>query len=85
MNILKIHCIIYIIIQKERVRDLDNEKDIQNTLNNQEQDGNTPINPQKIFNSNDSIEVNNLINLTNADITPDILEQLEARAREEQQ
>ncbi len=63
---------------------MDNEKDIQNTLNNQEQDGNTPINPQKIFNSNDSIEVNNLINLTNADITPDILEQLEARAREEQ-
>lgn len=63
---------------------MDNEKDIQNALNNDEQNGIAPLNNPKIFNSNDSIEVNNLINLTNADITPDILEQLEARAREEQ-
>ncbi len=63
---------------------MDNEKDIQNSLDNVAQAGIPPLNNPNIFNTNDSIEVNNLINLSNADITPDILEQLEARAREEQ-
>ena len=59
---------------------MDNEKDTQKTINNLE---NQNQNYGQI-NTNDSIEVNNLINLTNADITPDILEQLEAKAIEEQ-
>ncbi len=56
---------------------MDNEKDTQKTINNLE---NQNQNYGQI-NTNDSIEVNNLINLTNADITPDILE---AKAIEEQ-
>lgn len=63
---------------------MDNEKDKQNKLDDTDNNGIIPIKPAKIFNSNDSIEVNNLINLSNTDITPDILAQLEARAKEEQ-
>lgn len=76
MNIYIIHCIIYIIIQKERVEDLDNEKDKPNTLNNI---------PPKTVSENDSLEVNNLLSLTDSDITPDLLMQLEQRAKAEQE
>ena len=79
-----------IIIQTERVEDLDNEKDIPKTINNMvnNSDEPQPVPPQPkmplTFNENDSIEVNNLLTLANSDITPDLLAQLESRAKEEQ-
>lgn len=83
MNILKIHCIIYIIIQKERVVDLDNEKDRPNTINDMNEQSSPEIKPL-ILNENDSVEVNSLLTLADSDITPDLLMQLEQRAKEEQ-
>lgn len=64
---------------------MDNEKDTPNTINDMME--NTPTKPAKpiIFNQNDSIEVNNLISLMDSDITPDLLAQLEQRARAEQE
>lgn len=68
-----------IIIQKKRVADLDNEKDTSKTINNMMD---TP--PSPTYSVNDSLEVNNLLSLADSDITPDLIEQLEKRAREEQ-
>ncbi len=62
---------------------MDNEKDTPKTINDIESIEVPKMNLNSTYNSNDSIEVNNLINLSNADITPDILEQLEARAMAE--
>ncbi len=80
-----------IIIQTERVEDLDNEKDTDtsktiNNMVNSDSPQLPPPQPMKpmTFNENDSIEVNNLLTLANSDITPDLLAQLESRAREEQ-
>ena len=39
---------------------------------------------QSIVSETDSIDVNNLLTLTDSDITPDLLKQLEMRAQEEQ-
>ncbi len=79
-----------IIIQTERVEDLDNEKDTPKTINDMINNSNEPqpVPPQPklplTFNENDPIEVNNLLTLANSDITPDLLAQLESRAKEEQ-
>ena len=79
-----------IIIQTERVEDLDNEKDTPKTINDMvnNSDEPQPVPPQPklplTFNENDPIEVNNLLTLANSDITPDLLAQLESRAKEEQ-
>ena len=81
MNNLKIHCIIHIIIQTERVEKLENGKEESKTINNMLNSGAGKIH----FNEDDSIEVNNLITLTDADVTPDLLEQLEAKALQEQE
>ena len=37
------------------------------------------------INENDSIEVNNLLTLTDTDVSSDLLEQLEAKAKQEQE
>ena len=39
---------------------------------------------QSIVSETDSIDVNNLLTLTDSDITPDLLKQLEMKAQEEQ-
>ena len=59
---------------------MDNEKDKPNTIN----DLNQPQAKNKIISENDSIEVNNLLSLADSDITPDLLMQLEQRAKAEQ-
>lgn len=59
---------------------MDNEKDKPNTIN----DLNQPQAQNKIISENDSIEVNNLLSLADSDITPDLLMQLEQRAKAEQ-
>ena len=55
---------------------MDNKNNIPKTINEID---NTPI-----MNANDTIEVNNLINLSNSDLPTDLLEQLEKKAKEEQ-
>lgn len=59
---------------------MDNEKDKPNTIN----DMNQPQVQNKIISENDSIEVNSLLSLADSDITPDLLMQLEQRAKAEQ-
>lgn len=59
---------------------MDNEKDKPNTIN----DLNQPQAQNKIISENDSIDVNNLLSLADSDITPDLLMQLEQRAKAEQ-
>jgi len=81
LNNLKIHCIIFIIIQTERVAKLENEKEEPKTINNMHNKAPGDIK----INENDSIEVNNLLTLTDADVSSDLLEQLEAKAKQEQE
>lgn len=59
---------------------MDNKKEKQNTINNI----NKSIGQGGIFSENDPIDVNNLLTLADSDITPDLLMQLEQRAKEEQ-
>lgn len=59
---------------------MDNKKEKPNTINNI----NKSIGQGGIFSENDSIDVNNLLTLADSDITPDLLMQLEQRAKEEQ-
>lgn len=72
-----------IIIQKERVEDLANEKD-NDTINDLLKSIAQPPQANLRFNENDPIEVNNLLTLADSDITEDLLAQLEQRAKEEQ-
>lgn len=60
---------------------MEEKKDESKTINNSGNTGEPKIN----FNEDDSIEVTNLINISDADVTPDLLEQLEAKAKEEQE
>ena len=64
---------------------MDNEKDTSKNIN--DMINNAPVQPVTplMFNQNDSIEVNNLITLADSDITPDLLAQLEQRAKAEQE
>ncbi len=59
---------------------MDNKKEKPNTIN----DINKSIGQGGIFSENDPIDVNNLLTLADSDITPDLLMQLEQRAKEEQ-
>lgn len=59
---------------------MDNKKEKPNTINNI----NKSIGQGGIFSENDPIDVNNLLTLADSDITPDLLMQLEQRAKEEQ-
>ena len=59
---------------------MDNKKEKPNTINKI----NEPKGQGDIFSENDSIDVNNLLTLADSDITPDLLMQLEQRAKEEQ-
>ena len=59
---------------------MDNKKEKPNTINNI----NKSIGQSGIFSENDPIDVNNLLTLADSDITPDLLMQLEQRAKEEQ-
>lgn len=59
---------------------MDNKKEKPNTINNI----NKSIGQGGIFSENDPIDVNNLLTLADSDITPDLLIQLEQRAKEEQ-
>ena len=59
---------------------MDNKKEKPNTINNI----NKSIGQDGIFSENDPIDVNNLLTLADSDITPDLLMQLEQRAKEEQ-
>ena len=64
---------------------MDNEKDTSKNIN--DMINNPPVQPVTplTFNQDDSIEVNNLITLADSDITPDLLAQLEQRAKAEQE
>ena len=59
---------------------MDNKKEKPNTINKI----NEPEGQGDIFSENDPIDVNNLLTLADSDITPDLLMQLEQRAKEEQ-
>ena len=59
---------------------MDNKKEKPNTINNI----NKSIGQGGIFSENDPIDVNNLLTLADSDITPDLLMQLEQRAKDEQ-
>ena len=59
---------------------MDNKKEKPNTINKI----NEPKGQGDIFSENDPIDVNNLLTLADSDITPDLLMQLEQRAKEEQ-
>ena len=61
---------------------MDNEKDKPNTINDLNQPQIQGV--KSIVSENDSIEVNNLLSLADSDITPDLLMQLEQRAKAEQ-
>ena len=56
---------------------MDNKNEAPKTIND--------INNPPIMNTNDTIEVNNLVSLSNSDIPLDLLEQLEKKAKEEQE